>query len=310
VVLIGVQFVLLTTVVNGLLFPLHLTERCDEFDLCTYDRDISPSAIAAVALGIALYLRLAVTVARRAALRTTARPLGFSTRERQIAAIVEQISIASGEPVPTVLVLAEPSCNAFATRHRGRGVIILTEGSLHHLDLRQLRAVIAHEYGHLRHRDAEVMMVATFGVGAIAVLAVALNLTGVALMEQENDEGERPNAGLGLALWAVSLVIGLVALPLALVARASLSRRREWMADAAAVQYARDPTGLREALEVMGARSEPPVRATIATRGLFIHPPAPGTSAVGSLLGIMDSHPRLADRIAWLRELEGAGGSR
>lgn len=310
VVLVVVQFLLLTAVVNGLMFPLHVTERCDGFSLCDFERDISPQALAAIAAVVAVYLRVAVMVARRSAFRTTARPLGFSTRERQIAAIVEQISIASGEPIPVVLVLAEPSCNAFATRHRGRGVIICTEGLLRHLDLRQIRAVLAHEFGHLRHRDAEVMMVATFGVGAIALITFVLHATGIALMEQENEEGEHPNAGVGLAMWAVSIVLLLVALPLALLVRASLSRRREWMADAAAVQYTRDPTGLREALEIIASHGEPPVRATAATRGLYIHPPAAGSTPIAALLGILDSHPPMTDRIAWLRELEGAGGSR
>src|SRR5262245_40481968 len=104
---------------------------------------------------------------------------------------------------------------------------------------------------------------------------------------------------------AVALVLRVIAVPAALLLRAALSRRREQLADASAVQYTRDPGGLRRALEKLAVDAVPLPRASVLARPLYIH------GAVGGISGRflarwLDTHPPIEQRIAWLRALEGA----
>ena len=105
----------------------------------------------------------------------------------------------------------------------------------------------------------------------------------------------------------LSLVRGFLALPAAVLARAALSRRREELADAAAVQFTRDPGSLRRALEKLRAGQVPLRGGNLTVEGLWIDDP-------WRLLprrwidGLMATHPPIEDRIAWLLNLEGATG--
>jgi hypothetical protein len=97
-----------------------------------------------------------------------------------------------------------------------------------------------------------------------------------------------------------------VAVPAGLLLRAALSRQRETLADASAVQFTRDPSGLRSALEKLEADPTVPARVSTATAHLWIEEPKPARRPQRALLGgWMDTHPPIAERIAILRRMEG-----
>jgi heat shock protein HtpX len=103
-------------------------------------------------------------------------------------------------------------------------------------------------------------------------------------------------------------VLTAIALPLALLMRAALSRRREELADAAAVQYTRDPGGLRKALEKIAASNVPETNPSLVTQPLWIDAPT-RLRPSDWIARLLATHPPIEDRIAWLRALEGASAT-
>ena len=159
----------------------------------------------------------------------------------------------------------------------------------------------------------QVKWVATFGVGLVILLAATATFMAIAGMqaaEQQSNDDENNNSsaggGLALAAGAFALVLWLLALPAAVVVRAAISRRREQLADASAVQFTRDPTGLRVALETMAGRSAVPQHVGLATATLWINNPLAATRWPKFVQKAIDTHPPIEQRIAWLRSLEGA----
>lgn len=205
--------------------------------------------------------------------------------------LVDEVRIASGLPMPAIYVIDDPAPNAFATgRDPAHGVVAVTTGLLERMNRDQLQGVIAHEMAHIGNRDTLVMAVAATTAGAIAILAdIILRMTLFSRRGSSNP---------------VALIIGIVGLALAPVAalmlRSAISRRREWLADATAVQITRNPAGLRSALEVLRDDSTV-VRATsTAIAHVWIESPLAG--GLGSLFS---THPPIEKRIAALRAMGG-----
>jgi heat shock protein HtpX len=266
-----------------------------------------------IAVAVLVYLGIAVLVARRQAYPKHGRAPSDDYQERRLPGIVEQMAIAAGVPAPRVTVLDDSSMNAYATTDTGNGVIVVTSGLLSALDDRAVTGVIAHEMAHLKNKDVQVKWVATFGVGLVILLAATATFMAIAGMqaaEQQANDDENNNSsaggGLALAAGAFALVLWLLALPAAVVVRAAISRRREQLADASAVQFTRDPTGLRVALEMMAGRSAAPQHVGLATATLWINNPLVATRWPKFVQKAIDTHPPIEQRIAWLRSLEGA----
>jgi heat shock protein HtpX len=156
-----------------------------------------------------------------------------------------------------------------------------------------------------------VLLVGVFAVGAVVVTA-AVAVGAATAMGRATRHAGKSAAGFFVAVLAIALIVlaailRLIAVPAALLLRAALSRQREELADASAVQYTRDPTGLRMALEKIAADASPPVRLSALARALCIE--QPHVVRCGVLDRMMASHPPIEERIAWLRALEGASGS-
>ena len=145
-------------------------------------------------------------------------------------------------PKPRVYwVPSEPSPNAFATgRNPEHGVVAVTAGLLQALDRRQIRAVLAHELGHIKHRDTLTSAVAATVAGAITMLA-RFGMWGGFRGRDDRDSG-----GLDLVLRLVVLILAPIA---ALLVHMAVSRTREYAADARAAAINHDPLALAEALE-------------------------------------------------------------
>ena len=228
------------------------------------------------------------------------RPIDFNTldpAEKQLSNVVEEIAIASGMPVPAVYVLDnEPGINAFAAGWTADNAAIgVTRGTLQHLNRRELQGVIAHEFSHIRNGDTRVktrIIGWVFGIAVITVLGrILLNQLWWAPRRRDKEDN---TAMLLLAAGIGLIVIGSVGTLFARMVQSAVSRQREYLADASAVQYTRDPNGIGEALmKIGGMGSDNKIRAAHATEAshLFF------SSALGSS---MATHPPLKDRITRL----------
>ena len=175
---------------------------------------------------------------------------------RRLYNVVEEISIASGTPVPDVFVLeSEPGINAFAAGYSAAdAAVAVTQGTLERLNRAELQGVIAHEFSHIFNGDMRInirLMGIIFGIMVIAIVGRRfLHSTRYARSSSRNN-----NAGAVLVIGGALMIVGYVGLFFARWMKAALSRQREYLADASAVQYTRDPEGISGALKKIAAYS-------------------------------------------------------
>lgn len=226
---------------------------------------------------------------------TGARQIQESDNPR-LFALVQEVCLASGLPMPKVAIVEDIAPNAFATgRNPEHALIAFTTGILDSMDRDELQGVIAHEMAHVANRDTLVSAVAATTAGAIAIFSDFL----MRMMWFGGGRRDRESNGNPIAL-ILSLVILILAPIAAMLLKAAISRRREALADATAVQYTRNPAGLRKALEVLQADSTVVTHASNAVAHLYIESPL-DSSSVSKLFA---THPPLSERIAILRQME------
>lgn len=179
--------------------------------------------------------------------------------QRRLLNVVEEMSIASGLPMPEVYLLEQESgINAFAAGHNpANAAIAVTRGALTTLNRSELQGVIAHEFSHVLNGDMRLnvrLMGLLFGLLVIAVLA--RTVLRFAPRGRSSGGGKGGAAVVVILIAAVAvLVVGYVGLFFGRLIQAAVSRSRESLADASAVQFTRDPGGLRGALVKIGALS-------------------------------------------------------
>ncbi len=184
-------------------------------------------------------------------------PVEPGTRDellRRLVNVVEEMSIASGVPVPRIYVLAEEQgINAFAAGWGTKdAAIAVTRGALEQLDRDQLQGVIAHEFSHVFHGDMRLnirLIGVLFGIVCIATIGEIM----LRSMGRGRSRGNGKNSAAGLALFGLALmVIGWIGVLFANLIKAAVSRQREFLADASAVTYTRNPRGIGLALARIG----------------------------------------------------------
>ncbi len=213
----------------------------------------------------------------------------------QLFNIVEEVCVAAGLPMPKVAIVEDPAPNAFATgRDPEHAVIAFTTGILQVMDREQLQGVAAHEMAHVGNRDTLVMAVAATTAGLLAIVA-DMGARMAFFGGGRNNNNSNPIAQI------VALAILLLAPIAALLLRASISRKREALADATAVQFTRNPSGLRRALETLAADGTVVQQRSTSVAHVWIESPLDGKSK-----SMFDTHPPLSERIALLRQMEGA----
>jgi len=219
--------------------------------------------------------------------------------------VVEGLCIAGGLPKPGVYIVDDPAPNAFATgRDPKHAAIAVTTGLLEKLNRVELEGVIAHELSHIRNYDILVSTLAVTLVGSIALLSnIAIRMmwwNG----GRERRDGDRGGSGNVLALLGFALLI--FAPIIAKAMQATISRKRETLADVSAVQLTRYPPGLISALEKLRDDVTVTHSASTATAHLWIEQPMAGVGDRGHLAKwnkMFNTHPPLDERIALLREL-------
>lgn len=218
-------------------------------------------------------------------------------RERRLLNIVEEMALASGLPMPAVFVLAnEESINAFAAGLTpGDAVVAVSRGALEYLTRDELQGVVAHEFSHILNGDMRInfrMIILIAGLIGVSVLGRILLEAGS--RGRSSNSGKDDGRGFMVLLGIGLFVIGMVGAFFGWLLQAAVSRQREYLADASAVQFTRNPHGIAGALMKIGAHAQHgQVKNAEASEvaHLFF------ADAFSRLSGLMATHPPLEDRI-------------
>ncbi|WP_269526747.1 M48 family metallopeptidase [Coraliomargarita parva] len=222
--------------------------------------------------------------------------------ERKLLNVVEEMAIASGVPVPQVFLMPQGGINGFAAGYTtSDAVISLTRGAIEKLNRDELQAVVAHEFSHILNGDMRLnirLMGVLFGLLAIAVSGRSM-LRVMSDSSRRRSRSSRKGEGGGLIIIFIIaflvMCIGYIGVFFGRLIQSAISRQREFLADAAAVQFTRNPLGIADALKKIGGHSH---------RSLIRHPHAEeaahiffATALSGNLSSPFATHPPLEQRI-------------
>jgi heat shock protein HtpX len=221
---------------------------------------------------------------------------------RELHNIVTEMALASGSAMPRVYVIFDPAPNALATgTNEKNAAVCVTTGLLTLLDREETQGVVAHEISHIRNEDVLLMTLVSILLGGIAILA-DWGRRGF----YSSRTGRHLSKKNPLVFIPLLILIALSPLVARLLAMA-VSRQREYLADATAAQYTRNPAGLAQALEKIRDASMPFHKATRGTAHLFfINPLRRRVDERDSKLAdLLASHPPIARRIQLLYQMAG-----
>ena len=228
-----------------------------------------------------------------------------NTDEQVLRDVVDEMAIASGMPVPPIYILQEDAINAFAAGQNPQDAVLgFTRGAITQLNRDELQGVTGHEFSHIAHKDtrlnlriacvvAGVMLIALIGR---VMLQVAGRIATVPNMSSKKDN--RGSAALMfLAIGLGLLIVGGIGAFFGRLLQAAVSRQREFLADASAVQYSRNPAGIAGALRRIGGLPFTPIQSPTASglNHFFFSK---------SIQSWLSTHPPLAERV---RRIEQGG---
>src|SRR5215216_6513004 len=220
--------------------------------------------------------------------------------------VVEEMSIASGLPMPKVYIVDDSAPNAFATgRDPEHATVAVTSGLLEKLDRDELQGVIAHEMSHVANFDIRYSMLVGILVGT-TVLISDFFLRGL-WFGGGRGGGRRDGGGgqLQIIMIIIAVVLAILAPIFARLLQLSISRQREFLADATAVRLTRNPKGLADALQKISGDREVLEAANRATAHLYIVNPIKRFEKRAT--GLFSTHPPIEERIQILRSMETGG---
>lgn len=211
--------------------------------------------------------------------------------------IVEDMALVANVPMPRVFIIDDESPNAFATgSDPSRSAVAATTGILQRLTREELEGVMAHEMTHVRNYDIRI---STIAIALTAVISMLINFGSNFWMfggNRDSDERENNNGGQILAI-IFSVILMIFAPLVATVVQLAISRNREYLADAGAVELTRNPQGLINALKKI-AMSEPMENADPSSAALYIENPMKTKTS-----SLFSTHPATEDRIERLEKM-------
>lgn len=213
--------------------------------------------------------------------------------------LVENLTIAEGMPMPKVYVINDPSPNAFATgRDPAHASLAVTTGLIQIMDKLELEGVVAHELAHIKNYDIRTMTVVIVLVGVILLLSDWLMRTFLFNRHDRNSESGQ----LALFLFVAGLALAVLSPLIAELIKLSVSRSREYLADASSALMTRYPEGLARALEKIAQYDRPLKKASHATAHLYIANPF-DPHVTKKFESFFSTHPPIMQRIEKLRKM-------
>ena len=264
----------------------------------------------AIALVIALVMGLVGYYSGPQAVLALSRARPIAKQEDpELYNVVEELTLASGLPMPALHVIETPAMNAFATgRDPDHAHIAVTRGLRDRLKRDQLQGVLAHELSHIKNFDIRFMTLMAVLVGTVVMLA---HIGTRAMWYGGGRRRSRSSGGGGavmLIVLVLAIVLAIVAPILARLIQMAVSRQREFLADASAARMTRYPEGLASALEVLEGDAHEMPQANGANAHLFIHEPRMARSGQRKRHGQWwSSHPPIAERVERLRSIGNIG---
>ncbi|MEL6687007.1 MAG: M48 family metallopeptidase [Pseudomonadota bacterium] len=205
--------------------------------------------------------------------------------------MLENLSISRGMTTPRLMVMETPVMNAFASGIRSENYqVTLTRGLMEALDDEELEAVIAHELSHIRHKDVRMLIIAVIFVGIFAFVGEMLFRNMFRVNFARSNNHRRSGGGNAGVLILIAFVIVALTYIIALTIRFTMSRKREYMADAGAVELTKNPDAMIRALQKISGNAE---LETVPdeVREMAIYNPKSGFS------GMFTTHPPIEKRI-------------
>lgn len=214
-------------------------------------------------------------------------------QQRQLLNVVEEMAIAAGLPVPPVYLIPENSINAFAAGYgQDDAVIGINQGTLDLLNREELQGVVAHEFSHILNGDMRIniRLIALLS-GILFIGMIGYGMLRGSMFSRSKDRGQQVAIAFGL------IIIGYGGTFFGNLIKAAVSRQREFLADASAVQFTRSSSGIADALKKIGghvAGSEIQAKAADESSHMFF-------GAIKSFSRMMSTHPPLEQRIKALQ---------
>jgi heat shock protein HtpX len=223
----------------------------------------------------------------------------------QLFNVVEEMAIAAGVPMPKVYLINDSAPNAFATgRDPEHASVAITTGLREKLNREELQGVMAHEMAHVRNYDIRLMMLLALLIGTIVMLADyfwQIQWWGGGRRASRRRDGDGKGGAIVVIVVALAMILAIVAPFLAQLIQLAVSREREYLADASAIELTRNPLGLANALRKIDADPEVLESANRGTAHLYIANPIKKFEARAN--SMFASHPPIKERIRRLESL-------
>jgi heat shock protein HtpX len=224
-----------------------------------------------------------------------------SPKHQMVLDVIQEMALASRLPVPKAYFIPDPAPNAFATgRNPEHSVICVTQGLIDNMDREELQGVIGHEMSHIADYDIRTMMMVAVLVGGIAMLSDFM--VRASFFSSRGRDSDRNDGGLIVILM---IVLAVLAPMLSQLIAMAVSREREYLADASAVEFTRNPRALLRALQRIAETESPLKEGVRGTAHLFIVNPlaANADDDGGFLANLLSTHPPLRKRIERLQAM-------
>jgi len=223
-------------------------------------------------------------------------------QEPKLYNLLENLCISRGLTMPALRIVESDALNAFATGvHKGQYSITVTRGLMNTLTDEELEAVLAHELTHIRNADVRLLIIAVIFVGIFSFVGEmafhSLRFGAAGGSSSRRSSSSRDSGGGAIIAIVVALVIIAIAYALAIVIRFALSRRREYLADAGAVELTKNPDAMISALQKISGNAH--VAAPSEVREMFIENPH------SDFASIFATHPPIPKRIEALAKFAG-----
>lgn len=219
-------------------------------------------------------------------------------QDKLLSSVLDGLCIASGLPRPKLYVINDPSPNAFATgRNPEHAVVCVTTGLLEIMDKYELEGVLAHELSHIKNYDILLSTIVSVFVGFVVIVSdftLRFGFWG----KRSNDNDSR--SSLDIILFIVGLIFLILSPLFTKLIQLAISRKREYLADATAVEFTRNPNGLISALKKLQTDTTTMKNVSKATAHMYINEP---DKKQREKTNLFSTHPPISERIARLEHI-------